>query len=276
MSIAMLLLTIWALSAIAMTIVWAICMRVTNVGYVDVAWAGLMAVAALLVGALAEGAEMPRGLVALFGGLWGTRLCLHLLSRVLHESEDGRYQALRERWQGSRGKFFVFFQMQAAVIVLFSLPFVAAASRHDNTMRGWTLAAIGAWLVSVGGESLADRQLAKFRADPSNRGQTCRAGLWGWSRHPNYFFEWLHWFSYVFLAVGSHLFWLSLTGPVVMFAFLYRVSGIPWVEAQSLRSRGENYAKYQRQVSAFFPWPPGRSPSGSEARDGRESPPRND
>lgn len=251
-------LLVWGLSALVMAIVWAISMRVGNVGYVDVAWAGLMAVAALLVGALAEGAEMPRGLVALFGSLWGTRLCLHLLRRVLHEPEDGRYQALRASWQGSRGKFFVFFQMQAVVVALFCLPFIAAASRHDNAFCTWTLAAIAVWLLSIGGESLADWQLARFRGDAGNRSQVCRVGLWSWSRHPNYFFEWLHWFAYVLLAVGSQFFWLSLVGPVVMFAFLYRVSGIPWTEAQSLRSRGDQYRNYQQQVSAFFPWPPKR------------------
>ena len=127
-----LLLSIWAVSAIAMAVVWAISMRARNIGYVDVAWAGLMAVAALLVGALGEGAELPRGLVALLGSLWGARLCLHLLTRVLHEPEDGRYQALRESWNGSPFKFFVFFQMQAVVVVFFALPFLAAASRHHN------------------------------------------------------------------------------------------------------------------------------------------------
>jgi steroid 5-alpha reductase family enzyme len=233
-------------------------MRVRNVGYVDVAWAGLMAIAALLVGALGEGAELPRGLVALLGGLWGARLCLYLLTRVLHESEDGRYQALRESWGGSASKFFVFFQMQAVVVVLFALPFVAAAGRHQNDLGGWTIAAISIWLVAVGGEALADRQLAAFRQDPGNLGKTCRHGLWSWSRHPNYFFEWLHWFTYVFLAVGSHLFPLSLFGPVVMLVFLYRVSGIPWTEAQALRSRGEDYRRYQQEVSAFIPWPPKR------------------
>jgi steroid 5-alpha reductase family enzyme len=123
---------------------------------------------------------------------------------------------------------------------------------------GWIVAAVATWLVAVGGEWLADRQLAAFRADPGNRGRTCRAGLWAWSRHPNYFFEWLHWFAYLWLAIGSRLWWLALTGPVVMLLFLYRVSGIPWTEAQSLRSRGEDYARYQREVSAFFPRPPRR------------------
>ena len=249
---------IWAVSAIAMAAIWWVSMRVRNVGYVDVAWAGLMALAALLAGALGEGAEVPRGLVALFGGLWGTRLCLHLLIRVLHEPEDGRYQALRATWGGSPAKFFVFFQLQAVVVALFALPFIAAASRTAPGVDGWVMAAILTWVVAVGGEWLADRQLADFRADPANRGRTCREGFWGWSRHPNYFFEWLHWFAYLWLAVGSHLWWLALIGPVLMLLFLYRVSGIPWTEAQALRSRGEDYVRYQREVSAFLPLPPRR------------------
>jgi steroid 5-alpha reductase family enzyme len=251
---------IWATSALGMAALWAFSMRVRNVGYVDVGWAGLMALAALFAGVVGEGSPLVRSLVAMFGSLWGARLCLHLLHRVLNEDEDGRYRALREAWNGSQARFFAFFQLQALVVALFSLPFLAAAANPAYGFNGWVLLAIVVWTGSMAGESLADRQLAQFRADPANRGKTCRAGLWGWSRHPNYFFEWLHWFSYVLLAVGSGLFWLSLLGPVVMFAFLYRVSGIPWTEAQSLRSRGEDYARYQREVSAFFPWPPRRKP----------------
>lgn len=253
-----LLLLIWQVSAVAMALTWAVSMRVANVGYVDVAWAGLMAVAALLAGTLGDGAELHRGLVAALGALWGTRLSLYLLGRVLHEPEDGRYQALRAQWHGSPAKFFAFFQLQAIVVALFALPFIAAAGHHGRDIDGWIMAAILVWITSVGGEAVADRQLARFRADPANRGKTCRTGLWNWSRHPNYFFEWLHWFTYVLLAVGGHLFWLSLAGPVVMLLFLYRVSGIPWTEAQALRSRGEDYLRYQREVSAFFPRPPRR------------------
>ena len=254
------LLVVLAGSSIAMALVWAIAMRLRNVGYVDVAWAGLMAVSALYVGATSMGSEVPRALVVMFGCLWGMRLCLHLLTRVLHEPEDGRYQALRAAWNGSPARFFFFFQMQALVVALFSLPYLAAASRHGNGFDTWTVLAILTFIASVAGESLADRQLMRFRNTPGNGGKTCRTGLWAWSRHPNYFFEWLHWFSYVFLAIGSEWFWYSLAGPVLMFAFLYRVSGIPWTEAQSLRSRGDDYRRYQTEVSAFFPWPPGRSP----------------
>ncbi|GAA4869716.1 DUF1295 domain-containing protein [Luteimonas vadosa] len=253
---------VWALSAIVMAAVWAFAIRVRNVGYVDVAWAGLMAVAALLSGLLADGAILPRTLTALAGAVWGARLCLYLLNRVMHEAEDGRYRALRERWQGSPARFFVFFQAQAVVVALFALPFFAAASSTQSNADAWAIAAILVWLAAVGGEALADAQLAEHRADPANQGKTCRSGFWAWSRHPNYFFEWLHWFTYVLLAVHSPHWALSWLGPVVMLAFLYRVSGIPWTEQNALRSRGEDYARYQREVSPFIPWPP-RSGSGS-------------
>lgn len=252
----LILFQVWLISAAVMTAAWYFSMRVKNVGYVDVVWAGLMAATAVLVAYQGDGSDLPRALVAFLGGIWGARLCLHLLKRVLHEPEDGRYQALRATWNGSPAKFFMFFQMQAMIVVLFSIPFYAAASRHTGDICGWTLAAIAIWLISVFGEYTADKQLAKFRADPNNKGKTCRVGLWAYSRHPNYFFEWLHWFTYVFLAINSEYFWYSLVGPVVMLAFLYRVSGIPWTEAQALRSRGEDYQRYQNEVSAFFPWPP--------------------
>lgn len=256
MNMIMPILSIWVLAAVTMAIAWWICRHVNNVGFVDVFWAGLMAVAALLAGAFGVGTDLSRGLVALFGSVWGTRLCLYLLRRVLHEPEDGRYRALRTTWNDSPLRFFVFFQMQALVVALFAIPFVAAAGNPSGRWGMATIAALFIWLLSIGGEALADRQLASFRDDPANRGKTCRAGLWAWSRHPNYFFEWLHWFAYVLLAVGSPYFWWSWLGPVLMFAFLYRVSGIPWTEAQSLRSRGEDYRRYQNEVSAFFPWPP--------------------
>lgn len=250
------LLQVWLMSAIVMAIAWFFCMRIKNIGYVDVVWAGLMAAVAVLVSYQGDGSDLPRALLAFLGGIWGARLCIHLLKRVLHEAEDGRYQALRAAWNGSPAKFFVFFQMQALIVVLFSIPFYAAASKHSGDIHGWTLAAVAIWLVSVLGEYIADRQLAKFRGNPNNKGKTCRDGLWAYSRHPNYFFEWLHWFTYVFLAIGSDYFWYSWMGPVVMLAFLYRVSGIPWTETQALRSRGEDYKRYQQEVSPFIPWPP--------------------
>jgi steroid 5-alpha reductase family enzyme len=120
--------------------------------------------------------------------------------------------------------------------------------------------AVFVWCVAIGGESLADTQLARWRREPSNRGRTCRKGLWKCSRHPNYFFEWIHWWTYVILGATAAHGWVTLLGPALMLMFLYRVTGIPYTEAQALKSRGEDYRQYQKTVSAFFPWFPRKAP----------------
>jgi steroid 5-alpha reductase family enzyme len=209
----------------------------------------------VLCAALGTGALPPRLLLAAGGALWGGRLAWHLWQRVRLEGEDGRYRYLRSHWQGSQLKWFAFFQLQAGLVVLFSVPFVIAAA-NGATRPGWLALAVAIWCASVGGEALADSQLARFRAHPANRGRTCDQGLWRYSRHPNYFFEWLHWFSYVALAAGAAAGWAALVGPVVMLVFLRFVSGIPFTEAQALRTRGEDYRAYQQRTSMLFPWPP--------------------
>jgi len=110
--------------------------------------------------------------------------------------------------------------------------------------------------VAVLGEGIADAQLRRFKADPANRGLVCRVGLWGWSRHPNYFFDWLIWCAFVLLALGSPWGWVTVVSPALMLYFLLRVTGIPATEAHALRSRGAAYVQYQREVSAFVPLPP--------------------
>lgn len=257
MAIGTLALWIWGISAAAMAAAWMGSLRTRSAAYIDAVWAALMAVAALLAGVFSEGAALPRTLVALCGGAWGARLCIHLLRRALLEGEDGRYRHLREAWGDRPGRWFLLFQANAATVAVFALPFLAAASRSTAEADGWILAGIAIWLLAVGGESLADAQLAAFRAQPENAaGRTCRAGLWGWSRHPNYFFEWLHWFAYVLFAVGGPYAALSWIGPSLMLAFLVWFTGVPWTERQALRSRGDDYRRYQREVGAFLPWPP--------------------
>ena len=139
--------------------------------------------------------------------------------------------------------------------MMFALPMLAAA-RGISAFGARDLAGAALWLASVTGEGIADRQLGRFRSEPSNRGKVCREGLWAWSRHPNYFFEWLHWWAYPLLAAGSSLAGFAWAGPFVMFFFLTKITGIPLTEARSLRSRPESYRRYQREVSAFFPLPP--------------------
>lgn len=247
---------VWLASAICMTGGWWLQGRTRNAGIVDVIWSATMSASALYYATTGSGGLMARFLVATLGGFWGFRLAMHLLVRVLNEHEDGRYQFLRGYWRGHQGKFFLFFQFQAFLTALFSLPFLAAAQNPAMRITPLMMAAIIVWIVSIAGEALSDRQLAEFRAEPAHRGRTCRAGLWRYSRHPNYFFEWLHWFTYVLLAWDGSLFWLAWIGPALMLISLRWVTGIPFVEAQALRSRPDDYAEYQRTTSTFFPWFP--------------------
>lgn len=256
--------TIWmqlaiglALMIVVMTGMWAAQRRYGDAGIVDVAWA--FGVGALAVGfaAAGEGDTARRSVIAGIAALWAVRLGSYLARRVARHPEDGRYQELRERW-GPRAQryLFAFFQAQATWTVLFALPMLIA-SQDPTPLGAWRdYLAVGIWLVAVGGESVADRQMARYRAQPANRGGVCREGLWRYSRHPNYFFEWLHWWAYVALGWGAAYGWLTLLGPALMLIFLLKVTGIPPTEARALATRGEAYRRYQRTTSAFFPWPP--------------------
>ena len=252
------LFLVWMLAAFMMTLGWQWQRKRANAGIVDVLWAAGVGGSAVLIAITGGGAPWVRLALALLGGLWGIRLALHLWKRVRAEPEDGRYQNLRAHWQGDQWKFFAFFQFQAVLIVLFALPFVAVA-RNPQASGLWLPVATAIWLLSVIGESVADAQLARFRDDPANKGRTCRDGLWRYSRHPNYFFEWLHWFTYVCLAIGSPISALAWSGPVVMYVFLRWVSGVPYTEMQALRSRGDDYRNYQRSTPMLIPWFPKRT-----------------
>ncbi|UXI67326.1 DUF1295 domain-containing protein [Tahibacter amnicola] len=249
-------LIVWGAAACAMLVGWLLQRATRNAGIADAIWAACLSGGALYYAGVGTGSALSRGLVAVFGGFWGFRLSMHLLTRVLTEEEDGRYRQLRAHWHGSEVRFFALFQVQAALVALFSLPFLAVAENPVTRISAWHVIGVTVWLVSLAGESFADLELARFRRDPRNSGRTCRIGLWRYSRHPNYFFEWLHWFAYVALAVGSPIAWTAWLGPLLMYIALRWVSGVPFVEAQALRSRGDDYRAYQSETSAFIPWVP--------------------
>jgi len=246
---------IFLLMVLVMSAGWLWQRRHSNAGIVDVLWALGLGASAVLLACYGDGAFWPRLVLACLGAVWGVRLAWHLAVRVVGHAEDGRYRYLRGHWQGSQWRFFLFFQLQALLVALFAVPF-AVVAHNPVSAPLWLAVAVCIWIASVGGEVLADRQLARFVAQPANRGKTCRAGLWRYSRHPNYFFEWLHWFTYVALAIGAPRAWLSWCGPLVMFVMLRWVSGIPFTEAQALRTRDEDYRDYQRRTPMLFPWFP--------------------
>lgn len=243
--------------AIVMALLWWVQYRTRNAGWVDVGWAAGLSFTAIAYALLADGDPIRRAFVGVLGGAWGLRLAVFLFLRVSSEPEDGRYQNLRRHWgERANSYLFLFFEGQALLVVLFSIPWLVCAFAPSPLAPIWLVLAGVLWLGSVLGESIADKQLHAFRRDPANGGRTCRVGLWRYSRHPNYFFEWLHWWSYVVLAIGAPHGWLTLAGPILMLLFLYKVTGIPYTEQQALSSRGDDYRRYQETTSAFFPWFP--------------------
>jgi len=250
-----------------MAALWGYATARRDAGIVDVAWAGLLGILAMAYSWLAEGATERRVLVGVMGGFWGLRLSLYLLrDRVLTAAnEDGRYQELRAEWGAlANRRFFLFFQAQGVLAAALSAPFAMAAF-SEAPLRLLDYAAGALWMFAVLGESLADRQLAAWRSDPDNRGRTCRAGLWRYSRHPNYFCEWLIWCAFATIASAAPLGWLAWMAPGVMLFLILKVTGIPPTEARALRSRGDDYRRYQQSTSAFFPWPPKQESPRSSA-----------
>lgn len=252
----------WSIMAVMMFALWLVQRTTRDAGVVDVGWSAGLGILAVWYALMASGTPVQRLVVALLACIWSTRLALYVLfNRVIGKPEDGRYQALRARW-ADRGasvqiRLLIFFEAQAVIDAVMSIPFLVVATIGWTSLRWWQYAAIGVWVVAIGGESLADRQLARFRADPTTRGTTCRRGIWRYSRHPNYFFEWLHWWTYVILAAGFAWWPLTLVSPVLISLFLFRVTGIPATERQALRSRAD-YRDYQRTTSMFVPWFPRR------------------
>ena len=254
-----LLLVGLVLASVVMGVLWYVQVRIHDASHVDVAWAVLIACCAILDAMLADGSAAHRLLAALLASIWGFRLGAYLLfDRVLGHEEDGRYRALRIGW-GDRANrnFFWFFQLQAAFVVFFSLPFALVALDPAEEVGAIAWLGIAVWAIGNAGTIVADRQLARWRADPANRGKTACSGLWSWSRHPNYFFEWVTWCGIALVATTAPLGWIAWIVPAALLVLLFRVTGIPATEAQALRSRAD-YAEYQRTTSTFVPRPPRR------------------
>lgn len=254
-------LVLLALAALggAFAVLYFVARRMDNYGIVDVAWSYAFGALAAFYALAGPGWPERRALIAALAVVWSVRLGTHLCIRVLghHPVEDGRYVQLRKGWSANfAARMFRFYQFQAVSVVLLGVPFLVASLNPRASLHPLEIAGALLWLVSITGEALADAQLAAFKRDPANRGRVCDASLWRYSRHPNYFFEWLIWVAYFVFALASPWGWLAIIGPASILYLLLRVTGIPMTEEQSLRSRGDAYRRYQQTTSAFVPWFP--------------------
>ena len=245
---------------------WLVALKINNTSYVDVLWAYGVGILAFCYLYLSQDQTDPDRLLLLqcLVLLWSIRLGTYLLRRCLGKPEDARYAYLRQ-CLGKRAKsgFFFFFQMQAFWIVLFASPFLVLV-RNPNALSFLDFTGLTIWLVGFIGLYIADLQLARFKKSPKRtRAEVCDVGLWRYSRHPNYFFEWVLWIGY--LPMG----WAAPEGawlvalPFILYLFLTKITGIPFVEARKLEVSGKAYATYVERTSPFFPWPPANRDSSS-------------
>lgn len=244
--------------AVLMLVLWLIHLPLRNAALVDFGWAAGLAFLSIGYAFFGGGWWVRSVMIGTMGGVWGLRLAFYLLwNRVIGQPEEGRYRELRQRWKTNlAARFLVFFEIQALLDVVLSIPFLLAARNPEPRLSALEWVGAGLWMVALAGEIAADAQLAAFKARPESKGHTCAEGLWRYSRHPNYFFEWLIWVSFALFALSAPYGYLGLISPALILYFLLRVTGIPATEEQALRSRGEEYRRYQQTTSAFIPWFP--------------------
>lgn len=250
-----------------MALAWYVQYRTRNAGWSDVFWSYEMGLGGVVLALVPwsgswHAPSARQWLVAILVAIWSVRLGTHILQRTLHaSSEDPRYAQFRRDWKDDfQSNLFWFLQVQALAAIVLVLSVGIAAHNPAPGIRAIDIFGAAVLLGAIFGEGAADTQLKQFAAQSSNKGKICDIGLWGWSRHPNYFFEWLGWLAYPIIAInlGGAYPWgfVALSGPLFMFVLLRYISGVPPLEAHMVRKHGGNFRAYQEKVSAFFPTPP--------------------
>ncbi|EQM72752.1 MULTISPECIES: DUF1295 domain-containing protein [Microbacterium] len=188
--------------------------------------------------------------------LWAVRLGSFLALRVHKAGSDGRFDQIK----GSPLRFLQVWIIQGAWVSLTAAAAWITISADSATRApiGWlTVVGIVVWVLGMVVEIVADAQKSAFRADPRNRDEFIRTGLWSRSRHPNYFGEIVIWVG-VFLTAAPVLVgwqWIALLSPLFVILLLTRVSGIPLLEARAEKKWGDraDYIAYRENTPVLIP-----------------------
>jgi len=241
-----------AIAALALA-AWIVATWRGNAGLVDIFWSLFFLAAAITYAALAQ--STPRGmLVAALVAIWAVRLAGYLAWRNWNAPEDHRYRAIRARnepgfaWKS----LYLVFGLQGVLAWLIAAPLSVAIG---STEGPGVLDAVGAALVifGIGFETVADAQLATFKAEPTNRQKVLDTGLWSYTRHPNYFGEFCVWWGFFAIAASVGGGW-TVFSPLLMSLLLLKVSGVALLE-RDIGERRPGYREYVARTNAFFPGP---------------------
>jgi steroid 5-alpha reductase family enzyme len=262
--LAVLSLAVAAGLAAVMAMAWRVQQVTGHSGWIDASWTfgvgGTATLAALAPLGWDPWPTWRQILVAALVAAWSLRLGSHIAVRNRFVGDDPRYHQLTAEW-GTEAprRMFWFLQKQAWVGAILAVCVALAARNPNPAFRIQDVAGMLLLATALIGEAIADAQLRTFKAGNPARNAVCDAGLWRWSRHPNYFFEWLAWLAYPAIAIDTSMHnpwgWLALVAPVIMYWALVHVSGIPPLEEHMLRTRDEAYRDYQRRTRPFLPLP---------------------
>ena len=245
-------------SSVWMGILWVISQRIKNAAIVDVGWGVSVLLYCLIYFFGTDGLQGKEFLALTAVLMWSSRLSIHLyMDRIRGKEEEGRYKKLREYFKTNiPQKFFLFFQAQGLFNAVLSTPFLLIAISPSSHVSLFDLMAFTISYLAIFGEITADKQLKNFKKNPDNKGKVCEDGLWRYSRHPNYFFEFMIWVGFFLLGVSEPCGIFGIVAPASILYTLLKFTGIPATEEQSIRSKGDLYRDYQSRVSAFIPLPP--------------------
>jgi steroid 5-alpha reductase family enzyme len=219
---ALLFFQLWFFYAFLMAVllVWAKFKK--QMAWVDVGWVLNFTLMIIFAAGSASNLNISQIAISIMMVLWSLRLGLFLyFTRIRPGHPDGRYEALAKRYGRHQNiRFFIFYQAQALVNALFSFTFLVPFIDGGNSLSVFQIFIILVWMVRWLGEAFADWQLFRFKQDVKNKGKVCKVGLWRYSRHPNYFFEWLHWLSLALFSIGLPYFYLTFVSPLLIAYFV--------------------------------------------------------
>lgn len=239
--LALWLLSLWLKDASIVDLFWGF-------GFVVISWVSLLNASAPTTAAW---------VTTILVTIWGCRLAGYLSWRNIGKGEDTRYTEMRKKPGRNFALFslFVIFGLQGTIMWIVSLP-LQAIPTLDGSFSTLTPLGLLLWLIGVSFETVGDYQLARFKSDPRNRGKVLDQGLWHYTRHPNYFGDFLVWCGYYVLAISIDASaWWTVVGPALMTFCLLWFSGVAHLEKR-IQTRRPEYADYIRRTSSFFPWPP--------------------
>jgi len=246
---------------------WAISVKINDVSFIDAFWGAGMGILAVTSWLHVPGGGGPGQLGTLIMAMtaaWGFRLGIYLFLRWRKHGEDRRYRKMLEKPR-EKGQFASYaltrvWLMQAVLLFVVSSPaqvgILASPEPSPITPLGW--AGFALWCVGVFFEWVGDWQLARFKADPANKGYVLDTGLWRYTRHPNYFGDFCAWWGIWLTCASAGWEYAAATviGPLFLSYTLTSWSGVPLLEKNLHKTKGNKYAVYERRTSAFFPWPP--------------------